>query len=95
MTHVSARNVKHLAMLLHAIDRRYHPAGGLRMGNDPETSVTDARGRVHGARSRFVSGIELYPTIGTANPRSRCGSPVASASTVSAASCDRSRGIVV
>lgn len=68
MTHVSARNVKHLAMLPQTIDSCYHPAGGLRMGTDPKTSVTDAWGRVHGTRNLFVSGSGLYPTIGTANP---------------------------
>jgi choline dehydrogenase-like flavoprotein len=46
----------------------YHPAGGLRMGTDPATSVTDPWGKVHGARNLYVAGCSLFPTIGTCNP---------------------------
>ena len=65
---VGARKVRPLEMPKGTFDSCYHPAGGLRMGTDPKTSVTDPGGRVHGLKNLFVSGTALFPTIGTANP---------------------------
>lgn len=65
---VGARKVLPLEMPKGTFDSCYHPAGGLRMGDDPKTSVTDPGGRVHGLKNLFVSGTSLFPTIGTANP---------------------------
>ncbi len=65
---VGARKVRPLEMPEGTFDSCYQPAGGLRMGNDPKTSVTDPGGRVHGLEILFVSGTALSPTIGTANP---------------------------
>jgi hypothetical protein len=46
----------------------HHEAGTLRMGDDPETSVTDANGRFHSVGNTYVAGPALFPTIGSANP---------------------------
>lgn len=45
-----------------------HPMGGCRMGADPETSVTDAWGRVHGHPSLVVADASLFPTSSKVNP---------------------------
>lgn len=45
-----------------------HPMGGCRMGRDPETSVTDAWGRVHGHPSIVVADASLFPTSTHVNP---------------------------
>lgn len=49
-------------------DSCYRPAGRLRMGTDPETSVTDPGGRVHGLENLFVSETALVATIGSTSP---------------------------
>ncbi|WP_201008592.1 GMC family oxidoreductase [Paenibacillus glycanilyticus] len=45
-----------------------HQAGTLRMGNDPETSVTDPSGRVHGYDNLWVSDGSVHVTNGGVNP---------------------------
>jgi long-chain-alcohol oxidase len=45
-----------------------HPMGGCRMGTDPETSVTDAWGRVHDHPSLVVADASLFPTSSHVNP---------------------------
>jgi choline dehydrogenase-like flavoprotein len=45
-----------------------HQAGTCRMGNDPETSVTDSWGRVWGHENLFVCDGSLHPTNGGFNP---------------------------
>ncbi len=45
-----------------------HQAGTCRMGTDPETSVTDAWGRVWGHDNLFISDGGLHPTNGGFNP---------------------------
>jgi long-chain-alcohol oxidase len=45
-----------------------HPMGGCRMGADPETSVTDAWGRVHGHPNLVVADASLFPTSSHVNP---------------------------
>jgi choline dehydrogenase-like flavoprotein len=46
----------------------HHEAGTLRMGDDPNTSVTDANCRVHNISNVYVAGPALFPTIGSPNP---------------------------
>lgn len=46
----------------------HHHIGGLRMGSDPATSVTNANGRVHGTDNLYVAGSGLFPTGSYANP---------------------------
>jgi choline dehydrogenase-like flavoprotein len=46
----------------------YHHMGTTRMGEDPKSSVTDARGRVHGVGNLWVAGSSLFPTGSWANP---------------------------
>ena len=41
-----------------------HVAGTCRMGDDPERSVTDAVGRVHGMKNLFISDASILPTLG-------------------------------
>jgi len=45
-----------------------HLLGTHRMGDDPETSVTDSYGRTHDHPNLFLAGGGLFPTEGTANP---------------------------
>jgi choline dehydrogenase-like flavoprotein len=45
-----------------------HPMGGCRMGSDPETSVTDAWGQVHGLPWLFVADASLFPACSKLNP---------------------------
>ncbi len=45
-----------------------HQAGTCRMGNDPTSSVTDPRGRVHGHENVYVVDGSLHVTNGGFNP---------------------------
>src|SRR5215813_9531604 len=46
----------------------HHEAGTLRMGDDPNTSVTDPNCRLHNVVNGYVVGPALFPTIGSPNP---------------------------
>ena len=46
----------------------YHEAGGLAMGSDAATSVTDAEGRFHGAPDLVCVDAASFPRIGATNP---------------------------
>lgn len=46
----------------------HHEAGALRLGDDPNQSVTDANCRFHNVTNAFVAGPALFPTIGSPNP---------------------------
>jgi quinoprotein glucose dehydrogenase len=48
-------------------DFQDHPAGGCRMGDDPETSVCDEYGRAHDHDNLFVIGAPTCVTGGCAN----------------------------
>ena len=45
----------------------YHQCGGLRMGTDPEVSVTDADCKVWGSDNVYVGGASVFPSSGHAN----------------------------
>ena len=45
-----------------------HQAGTCRMGNDPQTSVTDRYGRVHDTPNVFVADASLHVNNGGFNP---------------------------
>lgn len=45
-----------------------HMMGGCRMGRDPESSVTDSRGRVHGAPWLYCADSSLFPNSSEVNP---------------------------
>jgi choline dehydrogenase-like flavoprotein len=45
-----------------------HQAGTCRMGNDPQTSVTDRYGRVHDAPNLFIADASLHVNNGGFNP---------------------------
>lgn len=45
-----------------------HPMGGMRMGNDPKTSVTNSWGRIHSIDNLFVCGASLFPTGSSLGP---------------------------
>ncbi len=45
-----------------------HMMGTTRMGDNPDTSVTDAQGRVHGVENLYVAGSSLFPAVEAANP---------------------------
>jgi choline dehydrogenase-like flavoprotein len=46
----------------------YHPMGGARMGDSPETSVVDRNLRVHGMENLHVASCATYPSGGSSNP---------------------------
>ena len=46
----------------------HHEAGSLRMGDDPNQSVTDANCLFHNVTNAYVAGPALFPTIGSPNP---------------------------
>jgi hypothetical protein len=46
----------------------YHEAGGLDMGDDPTTSVTNAVGRFHSMENVLCVDASAFPRIGAANP---------------------------
>ena len=46
----------------------HHEAGTLRMGDDPNQSVTDGYGRFHEVVNAYALGPALFPTIGSPNP---------------------------
>jgi len=50
-----------------ALNYQDHPAGGCRMGTDPNTSVVDAYGRTHDHENLFVVGAPTLPTGGCTN----------------------------
>ncbi len=45
-----------------------HVMGGMRMGDDPATSVTDGVGRYHGLENLYVADGSTFPTSGAHNP---------------------------
>lgn len=47
---------------------RMHAMGGLIMGNDPRTSVTNSYGQTHDVPNLFVAGPSLFPTSAAVNP---------------------------
>ena len=46
----------------------HHETGGLCMGDDPATSVTDDEGRFHHTDNLYAVGPCLFPSIGSPNP---------------------------
>ncbi|GAA4352683.1 GMC oxidoreductase [Microbacterium rhizosphaerae] len=62
------RGIRRLAGPATASAAGEHSCGTMRMGDSPETSATDAGGRVHGARRVYVCDSSLHPTNGSVNP---------------------------
>lgn len=46
----------------------HHECGGLEMGDDPSTSVTNSDARFWHMKNAYVVGPALFPTIGSPNP---------------------------
>ena len=46
----------------------HHEAGTLAMGDDPNTSVTNANARFHRVPNLYAAGPSLFPTVGSPNP---------------------------
>jgi choline dehydrogenase-like flavoprotein len=46
----------------------HHEAGGLMMGSDPTSSVTDPFGRFHSIPNVVVADAATWPTTSAANP---------------------------
>jgi choline dehydrogenase-like flavoprotein len=51
----------------------WHLLGTARMGDDPQSSVTNRKGRCHRAPNVIVADGSLFPTVGAANPASTIG----------------------
>jgi choline dehydrogenase-like flavoprotein len=51
-----------------AIPHGAHVMGGMRMGKNPKTSVTDRHGMVHGMENVFVADGSVFPSSGAQNP---------------------------
>ena len=51
----------------HDVQHYYHPVGTAMMGLDPDRSVCDQRGRVHGTDRLVVADVSLMPQIPRAN----------------------------
>ena len=51
----------------------WHLLGTARMGVDPATSVTDARGRTHAVKNLIIADGSVFPTVGAVNPGSTIG----------------------
>ena len=60
--------VSETGLAVPALSAGQHQAGTCRMGHDPETSVTDSTGRVHGHDNLFVADGSLHVTNGGFNP---------------------------
>lgn len=45
-----------------------HQCGTCRMGDDPATSVVDARGRAHDLDNLFIADASVFPSSGATNP---------------------------
>lgn len=58
------------AHTVHTTDEPFdaHPAGTMRMGANPRTSVTDRFGKVHGLQNVYVGGSALFTTGSSVNP---------------------------
>jgi choline dehydrogenase-like flavoprotein len=50
------------------VNDAYHQMGTTRLGRDPQTSVVDPQGQVHGVAGLFVTGASVFPAAGFANP---------------------------
>ncbi|MEY4546495.1 MAG: hypothetical protein RL685_2690 [Pseudomonadota bacterium] len=46
----------------------FHDSGTLWMGDDPDSSVTDANGHFHHVSNAYCTDQALFPTVGSANP---------------------------
>jgi choline dehydrogenase-like flavoprotein len=46
----------------------FHPMGGTRMGDDPNTSVVDSSLKVHGTANLFIASCSNFPGGGSSNP---------------------------
>lgn len=51
-----------------AVPSNFHTLGGMRMGDDRRSSVTDRHGRLHDMDNVFVADGSLFPTAGGHNP---------------------------
>lgn len=63
---ISKNNEPLICLLPPGID--YHDAGTCRMGNDPNTSVSNKYGNVHGVSGLYIADKSVLPTVGGANP---------------------------
>ena len=62
------KGIRHL-WLSHGTALNYgHPMGTCRIGHNPETSVADADGRVHGMANLFIVDGSFLPSSGGTNP---------------------------
>ena len=58
----------HLRAARDGLGTTHHEAGTLAMGDDPNTSVTDANARFHRVPNLYAAGPALFPTVGSPNP---------------------------
>ena len=46
----------------------YHHMGTTRMHTDPKRGVVDPNCRIHGMSNVYITGAQVFPTVGYANP---------------------------
>jgi choline dehydrogenase-like flavoprotein len=51
-----------------AMSDTFHPMGGLRMGNHPQSSVVDRDLKLHGVANLHVASCAVFPSGGSSNP---------------------------
>jgi choline dehydrogenase-like flavoprotein len=51
-----------------AMSDTFHPMGGLRMGNHPQSSVVDPNLKLHGVANLHVASCAVFPSGGSSNP---------------------------
>ena len=49
-------------------ERIAHVCGTCRFGDDPQASVCDANGRVHGMSNLYIADSSVFPSSGGINP---------------------------
>jgi choline dehydrogenase-like flavoprotein len=67
-TVLSGGNFQVLSKFHDGLGTTHHEAGTLRMGANPNSSVTNADARFHEVPNAYVAGPALFPTIGSPNP---------------------------
>jgi len=61
-------NLQYIGGHQDGVGTTYHESGTLRLGDDPDGSVTDVHGHFHHVTNAFCVDQSIFPTVGSANP---------------------------